>query len=396
MEKIKGQGYTLFKRPGSPYWWYGFKLPGQPRVRVTTKSADEKYAHKAAQIARGQALEGKIVKKSRKVLFSVLLKEYLELRWPDPSKRKQQDAQTKPLLEYFGQMYASEIAKKHVEQYKAKRETHLIQYKHKAPKLIEKTSINKELTYARAAYNQAIGFGELNDNPFKGGRAGVKTYTREEKENQRTRFLNQQEKDTLLGGIKRHLLLYQIAVFALRTGMRRGEILNLKWTSVDWQNAIITVEKSKGGNKRHMPMHKDDVYDVLMSRRSIPSDYVFSYGGKRVSEHSFKNTFRRWVDRLGIPDLHFHDLRHTFAADYLMLGGTLRGLAEALGHTTLRMTMRYAHLSKEFMKESIMVLPSLTKKHGNGNVHKIGTLEVHPFTHPRKIDIDEELSHKSA
>ena len=73
-----------------------------------------------------------------------------------------------------------------------------------------------------------------------------------------------------------------------------------------------------------------------------------------------KTAFKSALSRAGITDFRPHDLRHTFASHYLMRGGSLKGLKEVLGHKDIKMTMRYAHLSKEFAKEEIQILNGLT------------------------------------
>lgn len=183
----------------------------------------------------------------------------------------------------------------------------------------------------KVAYNAAIKWGEITENPVK----ALKFYS--EKQNRRIRYLTDQEKAILLSGTARHPLLQKLIVFALRTGMRRGEILDLKWASVDLKKGIIAIERSKGGDKRYIPIHSD-VYDIL-NTLSQDEEFVFCYNDSRIKEDSFKNAFRRAIARLGIKNFHFHDLRHSYAADYLAMGGTLKGLQELLGHASIVMTM---------------------------------------------------------
>ena len=331
---------SLYKRNQSPYWWYSFKLPGRPQICGSTKTMDRKLAQKIHDVERGKAIEGKFTRTPKKILLTKLVDEYLKLTFRANPNLKTYKLSLKSVLSHFKHSYASEITAKNIEEYRAKRLG-----------CVARSTINKEMALLRAAYNAAIKWGDLFENPLK----GIRSYN--EKENRRTRNLSKDEKKALLSVISGNPLLQKIVIFALRTGMRRGEILDLKWSSINEEQVIIAVEKSKGGDKRYIPIHSD-VSDVLKSIRR-DSEYVFSYKGKRIKEDSLKNAFIRVVNRIKIKDFNFHDLRHTFAADYLATGGTIKGLQELLGHSSLNMTMRYSHLSKEFVKESVYIMPSL-------------------------------------
>lgn len=74
-------------------------------------------------------------------------------------------------------------------------------------------------------------------------------------------------------------------------------------------------------------------------------EYVFTYQGKPIADN-IKHSFNSAVKKAGIVDFHFHDLRHTFASQVLLHGGTLKDVQELLGHKSLAMTLRYAHLTQ--------------------------------------------------
>jgi integrase len=95
--------------------------------------------------------------------------------------------------------------------------------------------------------------------------------------------------------------------------------------------------------------------------------YVFPNGnGGFLGD--IKTAFRSALTRAGISDFRPHDLRHTFASHYIMRGGSLKALKEILGHKDIKMTMRYAHLSKEFAKEEIQILNGLTSQKKRASV----------------------------
>jgi len=146
--------------------------------------------------------------------------------------------------------------------------------------------------------------------------------------------------------------LKPIVQIALHTGMRRGEIMGLRWKDVDLKERRITLEKTKNNERRVVPLN-ETIYEIL---RSLPvhlhSEMVFP----DINGNMLTVAFKRACRRAGISDFRFHDLRHT-CASYLTMGGiNLRTVQTLLGHKDLRMTMRYSHLSPEYLKEAVTTL----------------------------------------
>lgn len=139
--------------------------------------------------------------------------------------------------------------------------------------------------------------------------------------NARLRYLTMEECNKLLDAcLAPHMRA--MVTMALHTGMRRGEILNLQWPDLDFASGDILIRDSKNGQARHVPMDST-VRDLLSGY--IPtsgSSHVFpSASGGRLS--TVQKAFRDARIRAGMPDLHFHDLRHTFASHWVMSGGDL-------------------------------------------------------------------------
>jgi integrase len=153
--------------------------------------------------------------------------------------------------------------------------------------------------------------------------------------------------------------LRDFVVIALNTGMRKGEILSLKWSQI--RNGFIYLDRTKTDEARQIPVNADleEYLKSIRRRQQLTSQHVFSDGhGGFIKD--IKTAFRSALTRAGINDFRPHDLRHTFASHYLMRGGSLKGLKQILGHKEIKMTMRYAHLSREFVKEEIQILNGLT------------------------------------
>ncbi len=180
--------------------------------------------------------------------------------------------------------------------------------------------------------------------------------------NRRLRFLSEDEIEKLLNECKGHLR--DIVECAIHTGMRKSEILNLKWSQI--KNGFIYLKKTKTQNPRKIPVN--DTLEAIFNRvkRNFKlriadgkknTDYIFTFHVEPVMD--IKTSFKVTCDNAGIEDFHFHDLRHTFASQLILKGGTLKDIQELLGHKTMTMTLRYAHLTQEHKRNAVNLLNSL-------------------------------------
>jgi len=178
-------------------------------------------------------------------------------------------------------------------------------------------------------------------------------------------FLEQDEIQRLLEACDEHLR--PVVICALYTGMRKSKIFNLKWRDVDLRRKTIFLRRTKNGESRHLPI-SGELEKVLLSLPSrFAGGYVFpSYLPRRnedlksgeVNEPftDVKNSFHKALKKAGIEDFRFHDLRHTFASHLVMSGADLNVVRELLGHKSLQMTLRYAHLSVTHKHDSICLI----------------------------------------
>lgn len=174
------------------------------------------------------------------------------------------------------------------------------------------------------------------------------------KENRpRTRFLLPHEEDRLMRVLKGDPVVYYELEFrlALRTGMRRGEQFHAKWADVHVDESFMTVKGKTG--ERHVRLNKD-AKDVLEMLREITGEKDFvipdaNGGAKRDTRHWFRDALRE----ANIRNFRWHDCRHTFASRLVMAGADLRAVQELLGHSSLAMTEKYAHHSKEHLLRSV-------------------------------------------
>ncbi len=174
---------------------------------------------------------------------------------------------------------------------------------------------------------------------------------RREKETEgRVRFLSPNERNALLDTCKESKSdhLYLITLLALSTGMRQAEILTLKWDQVNFERNTITLYKTKNKEIRVVPL-VGLAKDSLVAHgkvRDLKNPFVFP--GAHNSHIEFPR--KAWTTALrkaGIKDFTFHDTRHSAASELAMNGASLHEIAEVLGHKTLAMVKRYAHLSEQ-------------------------------------------------
>jgi len=331
-----------YKRGASRYWWYSFKLPGRGQVCASTKTTDRKLAEAMYYKARTEFLERKTFKKPLGISVKALLEWMNQNHW----HRDDYKVKLKALIDHFNNKPAAEVTVQDI-----------LDYRQLRLRTVEKSTVNRDLAFLKAAYNAAIKTDNmLAENPVE----KVKFFDVSDRKVER--YLEKKEKDLLFQATAGSLL-QEIIFVAIKTGMRQGEILDMKWEDVDLENNQIKVICRKG-NKikiRHVPMFEDVI--KLISSKPRLGDYVFCYkDGSRLSRWGVVNaSFRRIAEKLkvklGIKHFRFHDLRHTFASDFLMRGGSLRALSEILGHSTTTMTARYGHLSKEHLMVSINLLP---------------------------------------
>lgn len=165
----------------------------------------------------------------------------------------------------------------------------------------------------------------------------------------RVRYLSDDERARLLEACKGSTCkyLYPIVVIALSTGARKGEILGLRWKDIDLKRGIARLETTKNRERRALPLthHAKVLVQALYNEaRPEPTDYLFPREDG-MAPFTIKKHWYVATAAAGITDFRFHDLRHSAASYLAMNGATLAEIAEVLGHKTLQMVKRYAHLS---------------------------------------------------
>jgi integrase len=209
-------------------------------------------------------------------------------------------------------------------------------------------TINRHLAYLSVVFSQGVReYQWCAENPV------LKVKKLKEPKG-RIRFLSDDERTALLTECKKNPQLYELVVLALTTGARAGEMLNLQWSDIDFQRGTATLRNTKNGETRLIAV-SGHAMDLLKPRRGI--GFVFpSNTGKATYEYS--KPFKKAVEAAEIEDFRFHDLRHTAASYLAQAGKSLLEIMETLGHKSVAMASRYAHLTTKTVEDSSTYLNS--------------------------------------
>jgi len=236
------------------------------------------------------------------------------------------------LKKFFGELCLEEISQAKIDDYKSQR-----------LEKVTPSTVNRETSCLDHMLNMAVEWEILREKPFK--------KIRKMKEPPgRIRYLTLEEIPRLLRECSARIRL--IVFMALNTGMRKGELLALRWSDINTRNRIVHVEKTKSHNRRDIPINKPLL--EMLTGRERTGDKVFE-GVK-----NFRKAFDNAVMRAGITNFHFHDLRHSFASHLVMQGTSILLVKELLGHKTLEMTLRYAHLSPDLRVPACEAMGKIT------------------------------------
>jgi len=287
-----------------------------------------------------------------------LFKDYADKYLENVSVHKESHDRERRLMKRLTQQFgASRLSKVN--------RTRVIEYRKTRVKQVKASTVNREIALLRHMFNVAIDEGIVALNPARGG-PGMKAF----KETRRMRYLEMDEIGTLLAAIdariaknstdklkasakKYYQYLHTAVTMALHTGMRKGEILGLRWERINWEKRTILLTDTKNGEPRRVPIDSMLLHELSEHRQRIENKELvfpsFDRNGNVIALLDVKVAFGLALKDTGITNFHFHDLRHTFASHYMMSGGNLYTLAKILGHKDIKMTQRYADLSPDFI-----------------------------------------------
>jgi integrase len=306
---------------------------GVRQVRVVNSAWTTREDAEKALAARQLGLEQEQAKATAPMTFSEACARYLQTK-----ERKRSLKGDRKIIEHLKAEFGAdtpitEITASRISAYKAKR---LAAKSKQFDRPLSGAAVNRPLALLRHLLRLAHEEWEVLDEVPK---------IRLEKEPEwRVRYLDEAEIARPLAECEksRNPYLKAIVVLAINTGMRKSEVMALSWDRIDFPRGVVRLERTKTGKRREIPMN-DAVYAVLAA---FPAENRQGLVFKRKDGRGWgeiRKAFEEALERAGIEDFRFHDLRHTCASWLVMRGASLAEVRQILGHTTLAMTMRYAH-----------------------------------------------------
>ncbi|MGY8836010.1 site-specific integrase [Pseudoalteromonas distincta] len=218
---------------------------------------------------------------------------------------------------------------------------------------IKPATTNRQINLIKGCLSRAVEWEVIDSHDLQ----KVKAQT---VDNAKVRYLSKDEESRLRESLAKLDIkhLTTIVILAINTGMRKGEILSLQWNDINLENKVLTVDfqNAKSGNTRHIPLNKQ-AFNVLSDWQKISGNigYVFK-DNKQQRILDFRYNWAALLEDANITDFRFHDLRHHFASKLVMASVDLNTVRELLGHSDLKMTLRYAHLAPEHKAAAVNLI----------------------------------------
>ena len=336
---------SIFKR--GKKWYIYYSDPNGKRIREAVSQYKE-TALKALKKVEIEIVEGKFLDVKRHVLIS--FKDFAEKFRRKHIQRRNKSIRNQEylldgLVKYFGRQMMHEISTNDMDNYLEQRQ------QERKP-----STVNSDLTMLKSMFNRANEWGDLSEyNP-------ARDIKKLKENNERCRYLTEEEQERLLAACSG--VLRTVVLSAFRTGLRWGELISLKWQQaprsnfVDFENNVIFIHEalSKSKKSRYVPLAPSVKQALMDFPQRSETSYIFVNPKTGKPIVTLKKSFHTALKKAEIEDFRFHDLRHCFASDLVRKGTDLYVVQRLLGHSSPKMTQRYAHLSDDHLKEAILVL----------------------------------------
>jgi integrase len=337
------QTQGLFKKPNSRYWYADFTDASGERVKRSTRTVDRKEAEALLAKWKLEAHRQTMWDQEPSRLYDDLMLRYLQGPSEDKKAHERDLYAAKKLTPFFRGNALNSLGAADVQAYIDQRRAEGV-----GPATVNKelNLLSAALTYARRRLQWDV------PNPVEGMRLRPPEG--------RIRWIDGATAERLIaeaGKIRSYLA--DFVQLGLHTGMRKGEMLGLTWDRVDLDQGMVylTDKDQKNGKHGSVPLN-EEALAALQRRREHreqhcpESVWVFANrAGERIA--NIRKGFATACEKAGIADFHPHDLRHTCAAWLVQSGVEIRVVCELLRHSSIQVTMRYAHLSSKSVREAV-------------------------------------------
>ena len=348
---------SVFKK-GNNKWYYRFQLNGKEYYRACKGAVDQKTALQYEAIVKAEIMKGNlgILNNRPKSTLKEAIKLYLEYSETNKKSYKSDIVSTNIFLKYFGNINLEDITPARIEDFKrdVKKDTGN-----------KNATINRYLQALSKMLNIAVANEMLNKNPML-------LVKKLQENNYKTRVLSKEEENRLFEEIERgyevvgrertrktiypYIHLKNIIICALQTAMRKAEILNLKWSNIDFDYEYIELLETKSGKSRKIPISRK-LMKIFKELYAIStSEYVFVNPDTNCNYVDIKKAFKTVLNNANIKNFVFHDFRHTAATRMLEKGASIRTVQDILGHSSVSVTERYTHTNAQNKKSAIELL----------------------------------------
>ncbi|MFN7948251.1 MAG: site-specific integrase [Blastocatellia bacterium] len=347
-------GKSVRKRGDS--WHLDKRINGTRYRQVLPGARTQKQAEQMAAVLITEIVTGAYHKRKAKTTLESFIKEKW-LPWSKDNKQTYQNdvSSAKVFCRFFRGKALCDIAPFDVERFKQERSREVTQRGAQR----SQATVNRELAQLSSVFRLAVDNGYVESNPCRRVRLFTVMTTRD-------RVLSHEEEQRLIDSLTGAKgFIQQIATVGLNTGMRLSEILTLEWSDVDLEAGVIHVraENTKTKRRRNLPVNQE-VRDALLL---LPTAEQSERRG-RVFEGAYASGFTSQLfalaaDNIGLDDVTFYTLRHTFATRLKDAGVDPFTISNLMGHSGLAMTSRYVHASSDKMAEAVKRLEKDNFRH---------------------------------
>jgi integrase len=318
-------------------YWIDFRDSQRRRIQESSHSSNKRDAEDLLSIRKSEIIRG-VFKRPVKLSFGELGIKYMEYAKGNKRSWRRDEQMLASLTAFFGkERQVKEIYPADIEGFKLARR-----------KEVSGSTVNRELALLKHMFNLAIDWDlYLDTNPVR----KVKFF---QEMNLGFRILTREEEGKLLDNATPYI--QDIAVFALNTGLRIGEILALTWEQVEVEKNVLNVFAHKTHKIRQVPLNAEARRVLELWALGRKNEFVFYNHETGKPFVDLKAGFALACNKAGLQGVTWHKLRHTFASRLVDRGVDIVTVQQLLGHSTVTVTMRYTHTNLESKRNAVAKL----------------------------------------